>query len=93
MNVVTIGVIHLNIKEFKKTLKESGYITRKKAIEYYVENVNVKKNYDSTDIIDAYRWFNEKVDWINYCEYRRDEMGSTTKRYKQSSRMGSDSVI
>ena len=81
----------MNIEQFKKILKESGYITKKEAIQLYTEKVNIKNKYTQDDIIHAYRWFEEKVDWINWLEYRRDVMGATTKRYKQSERMGSDS--
>lgn len=78
--------------EFLKVLEDGGYITRKKDRELYIEDISVKENYGSEDIILAYRWYTERKEHIEWLDYRRNEMGGTTKRYKQSGRMGSDSV-
>jgi len=80
----------MNKENFTKLLKDCGYITNKKAIELYCDKINNKKEYVEDDFIEGYRWFQEKLDWLEWLDYRRNEMGATTKRYRQSSRMGSD---
>jgi len=80
--------------EFINTLNVSGYVTNKKARELYIDKINNKDKYDQDDIIHAYRWFQDAVEKIQWQNYKRQcgrlTNGFQSKRFKQSSRMGSD---
>ena len=80
----------MNVDEFKKALEYGGYIPIKKGREIYVEKVNKKNEYDTNDIIHAYRWYWDSLEKSANAERRRNLMGGKTKRYKQTDRMGSD---